>query len=332
MKPFYKTDYNTIYLGNCEDVLKELPMDSVNCVITSPPYFQLRNYENNDNQIGLEETPKQYVDSLMKVFRQVKRVLKPNGIFFLNLGDTYSGGNRGYCSEGKWNHGAEKQKGNKGSKGLKPIDPKVVGVPQKSLMGIPWRVAFALMDDEWILRNDIIWNKRSVMPESVKDRFTRNHEYLFMFTKEPKYFFDQDAVKEVGSIKAGTKAAKGSNKRSSTEKVNSRPPEYKTYSGTRNKRTVWTLGPEPYSEAHFATFPTKLVEPCILSGCPEDGVVLDPFMGSGTTLLTANRLMRKSIGIELNTDYIELAKKRLLSEPNPEDIIKREQKLKKFFK
>ena len=260
-----------IYQGNCIEVLKDMPDESIDCVVTSPPYWGLRNYQ-EEEQLGLEETPEEFVANLVKVFSEVKRVLKKEGTVWLNLGDTYY---------------------------------------NKSLAGIPFRVAFALQSDGWYLRQDIIWHKPNPMPESVQDRCTKAHEYIFLLTKSPKYFYDIDAIKEKGTIPKGTLAAKGSDNRFKKEKVNSRPPEYKEYDGMRNKRSVWRITTKPYKEAHFATYPIELPTYCIKAGCPQGGIVLDPFFGSGTTGLAAQEQSKHWVGIELNEEYIEIAHRRL---------------------
>ena len=290
-----------ILQGNCLEVLKYLPEQSVNTCITSPPYWGLRNYQ-EEEQLGLEDTPEEFVESLVKVFREVKRVLRDDGTVWLNLGDSYSSGGRTTTTNqtlrGDKDYGVTRPKP---SKGIKP----------KDLVGIPWRVAFALQADGWYLRQDIIWHKPNPMPESVRDRCTKAHEYIFLLSKNVKYYFDNESIKEDGVIKAGTKGAKGSQERQNQKGVNARPPEYKIYDGKRKKRSVWTVTTKPFKGAHFATFPPDLIEPCVLAGCPEGGTVLDPFGGAGTTGLVAEQNNRDSILIELNPDYIEIAKERL---------------------
>ena len=285
------------------DGLAQLPDESVDCVITSPPYWGLRDY-GVEGQLGIEKTPEEYVGNLVKVFREVRRVLKKEGTVWLNLGDSYAGtGSKGDYKDPKYAEGRNGQK--------VALNNKIVGLKPKDLVGIPWRVAFALQADGWWLRQDIIWHKPNPMPESVTDRCTKAHEYIFLLTKSKKYYFDNEAIKEDGVIKKGTKGAKGSVKRSNEPKVNSRPPEYKIYDGMRNKRSVWTITTKPYKGAHFATFPPDLVEPMVKAGCPKEGVVLDIFAGSGTTLQVAKSLGRSAIGIELNPDYIPLIKERV---------------------
>ena len=238
--------------GDVREVLKTLDDESVQCVVTSPPYWGLRDY-GVDDQLGLEPTPEEYVENMVSVFQEVKRVLRKDGTVWLNLGDSYSSGGRETTTNqtlrGGKDYGVTRPKPNKS---IKP----------KDLIGIPWRVAFALQEDGWYLRSDIIWNKPNPMPESVTDRPTKSHEYIFLLTKSAKYYYDHEAIKEKGEYPAGTKAAKGSAKRYSTDLVNSRPPEYKIYDGTRNKRSVWKITTKPYKEAHFATFPEELPELC----------------------------------------------------------------------
>lgn len=294
-----------IYEGDCRQILSDLAEQSINCCVTSPPYFGLRDYGNND-QIGLEQTPDEFVEAIVGVFREVKRVLRDDGTVWLNLGDSYVGtGHKGDYTD-------PKHKGRNGQKIA--VNNKVKGFKSKDLIGIPWRVAFALQADGWYLRQDIIWSKPNPMPESVKDRCTKAHEYIFLLSKSPKYYFDNEAIKEDGVIKAGTKGAKGSKERQNQKGVNARPPVYKIYDGKKNKRSVWTVTTKPFKGAHFATFPKDLIEPCVLAGCPEGGTVLDPFSGSGTTGIVADRLGRNAILTELNPDYIDIAKNRIESD------------------
>lgn len=260
-------------------------------------------------EIGLEDTPEAFVQRLVEGFREVRRVLRDDGTVWLNLGDSYAA-NRPYqvpSTKGGAKHGPAQGVNGSGAKvpeGLKP----------KDLIGIPWRVAFALQADGWYLRQDIIWHKPNPMPESVKDRCTKAHEYIFLLSKKPKYYFDSEAMKEDGVVPAGTKAAKGSAERAAQKGVNSRPPEYKVYDGKRNRRSVWTVTTKPFKGAHFAVFPPDLIEPCVLAGCPEGGTVLDPFTGSGTTGVVAVRHGRNFVGCELNPDYAAMARERIAAE------------------
>jgi len=299
-----------IHQGDCLEVLKTLPDSSVHCCVTSPPYFGLRDY-GVEGQIGLEASPEAFVSRLVEVFREVRRVLRKDGTLWLNLGDTYNGLKVGSTQE---NVGAKRHNTSTFRKELdKSIKPK-------DLIGIPWRVAFALQSDGWYLRQDIIWAKPNPMPESVKDRCTKAHEYLFLLSKSERYYFDAEAIKEPASETSGyaKQRAKGVNtwKYNDTDeriKQTGQRIESSTLGtpGTRNRRSVWTVSTRPYKGAHFATFPPKLIEPCILAGCPAGGVVLDPFFGAGTTGMVAMQHGRGYVGIELNPEYVELAKARI---------------------
>lgn len=290
-----------IIQGNCLDVLQTLSDCSVDCCVTSPPYYGLRDY-GVDGQIGLEESPDEYIQKLVEVFREVKRVLKDDGTLWLNIGDSYAG-NCSRTSTGRAGLGKERE----------GIFARGGGKP-KDLIGIPWMLAFALRADGWYLRQDIIWAKPNPMPESVKDRCTKSHEYLFLLSKNQKYYFDSEAIAEEAVSNIGeTKIRFGGSKYGDNEDI-----KYSIYSGnewkpteTRNKRDVWMIPVQPTKEAHFATYPEKLVEPCILAGSRSGGVVLDPFFGSGTTGRVAMKHGRGYIGIELNPEYIEIEKKRL---------------------
>lgn len=302
---------NKILLGDCLDTLKTLPDQSVHCCVTSPPYFGLRDY-GHDGQIGLEQTPEEYIAKLVEVFREVRRVLRDDGNFWLNLGDSYN-------AAGRSGHGTRqgaKQGTNRASaNGSDHTRPTVANLKPKDLIGIPWMAAFALRADGWYLRQDIIWHKRSPMPESVTDRCTKAHEYVFLFAKSEKYYYDHEAVKEpsVDYLKSGPR------ERNISKGL--RPDEMKALGGgqlptseSRNRRSVWSIASQPYSGAHFATFPEALITPCILAGCPADGVVLDPFMGAGTTALVAVKNGRRYLGCELNPEYIKIAEKRIQKE------------------
>lgn len=301
-------DLDIIHNENCLVTLGNLPSNSVGCIVTSPPYWGLRDYE-NDEQIGLEVDPKLYVDKLSNIFNESKRVLKETGTFWLNLGDSYA-------AKSSSSHGYRDGRKNRSFR-------RSAGVPDsyvsKSLMGMPWRVAFALMDGGWILRNDIIWHKSNPMPESVKDRFTRSHEYLFFFTKSKKYYFDQDSVRQPhicvdDKRNDGTRhdyAETSKNLDAKDRGLRIRPTFVEFHPLGKNRRDVWTIGVGRYEGAHFAVYPEKLIEPCIMAGCPAGGVVYDPFMGSGTTAAVAKRLKRHFIGSEINQEYISLALQRL---------------------
>ncbi len=291
--------------ADCRDALRDMPDKSVNCIVTSPPYFGLRDY-GNAAQIGLEQTPDAFVAELVSVFREARRVLRDDGTLWLNLGDSYaSSGKIGGSGDSIGSDGYTRN--NREERGCSPKG----GLSAKQLIGIPWRVAFALQADGWYLRQDIIWHKPNPMPESVKDRCTKAHEYIFLFSKSPKYYFDSGSIREDGVYPAGTKGAKGSADRIAQKGVNSRPAEYKIYDGMRTKRSVWTVTTKPFSGTHFATFPPDLIEPCILAGCPVGGTVLDPFGGAGTTCMVADRHGRNAVLIELNPDYAEMARKRI---------------------
>jgi DNA modification methylase len=266
----------TLLTGDCRQVLLTLPEQSVQTVVTSPPYFGLRRYDVDGDQIGDEPTPAAYVAALVDVFRAVRRVLRDDGTCWVNLGDSYAGNGTG----GLTPIGATGQRKGRGNDGLQSVVGRVHGIPEKNLIGIPWRVAFALQDDGWILRSDIIWAKPNPMPESVRDRPTRSHEYLFLFSKQPRYYYDADAIREPGSANShggGTahndrypKAVHGANAHNGL--MNAKPAG----DAGRNRRTVWTIATRPYSGAHFAVFPEQLIEPCILAGsankaCPHCG-------------------------------------------------------------
>lgn len=334
--------------GDSLTVLRTMESESVNCVVTSPPYYGLRDY-GVDGQIGLEETPEEYIQRLVDVFHEVKRVLKKDGTLWLNIGDSYAGSGKGAAM---YPENAQKymQRTNKGSVGQAAIcSVKTVrgAVKPKDLIGIPWMLAFALRADGWYLRNDIIWAKPNPMPESVIDRCTKSHEYIFMLSKSDKYYYDHKAIQEQANPKyierynyefnTGAKESLGGgrpngasntkgmkqlhyknlqDKGQTTNTMHERSAEGlpdKQYI-VRNKRDVWTVPVHPVREAHFATFPKKLIEPCILAGCPKGGVVLDLFAGSGTTAIVAEMNDRNSIGIELNPEYIKIAESRVRGE------------------
>ena len=261
-----------ILQGDVRKQLKNLPDNSIQCVVTSPPYWGVRDY-GTENQIGSEPVLQDYVDTLVDVFSEVRRILTPDGIFWLNIGNTYTSGGR------KWRQEDSKNKG----RGMSYRPPTPEGLKKKDLIGVAWMVAMACQKDGWYLRSDIIWNKPNCQPESVRDRVTNSHEYLFMFTKSEKYYFDQQSIKEPRADGKGLK----------------------------NRRSVWTINTRPFSGAHFAVFPPDLVEPCILSGSKEGDIVLDPFFGAGTTGLVALEHSRKCVGIELSEGYVALAKERI---------------------
>lgn len=321
------------------DFQASLPDGSVQCVVTSPPYYGLRDY-GNDNQIGLEPTPQEYVAEMVKVFRGIKRVLKDDGTVWLNIGDSYSSGGKRQTGRNDANRDTPGGRGGSFRGGSVLTTGILDGGKPKDLLGIPWRVAFALQDDGWYLRQDIIWSKPNPMPESVKDRCTKSHEYLFLLTKSQNYYYDAAAIAEPvalstvarlsqpnleyqqgsdrvpgktnGAMKAVAPRFGGSKYGDDDSELN------RTKSGNdyvltekRNRRSVWNVATQPYKGAHFAVMPLALVEPCVLAGSRPGDIVLDPFMGSGTVLEVATRLGRKSVGFEINDDYIELALDRL---------------------
>jgi DNA modification methylase len=373
--------------GDCRELLQALPDACVHCVVTSPPYFGLRDY-GVDGQIGLEDTPDAFVAELVAVFREVRRVLRDDGTLWLNLGDSYAGswGAQGHriteSDDPSWHSSQIKNHPKRASKTGSIKQP---GIKAKDLIGIPWRVAFALQADGWYLRQDIVWSKPNPMPESVTDRCTKAHEYLFLLTKSPRYHFDAAAIAEPVAeasiarlsqdVEAQNGSARVSGKTNGTMKAVGRPQArraaelarekgltqahidairssgiadvgkalvttagagrntdevkrlaaeakealggyYREFlmGGTRNKRSVWTVATMPFKEAHFATFPPELVEPCILAGCPAGGTVLDPFGGAGTTGLVADRLQRNAILLELNPDYAAMAERRIVGD------------------
>lgn len=297
-----------IMVGDCVDSLKKLPDGMFQTCITSPPYFGLRDY-GNDGQIGLEETPEDFVNALVKVFREVKRVLSDDGVLWVNLGDSY------YNYRPGKGQALVKQSVSNTNQDLPETcarrGNKLAGLKEKDLIGIPWRVAFALQADGWYLRQDIIWSKPNPMPESVRDRCTKSHEYIFMLTKNKKYYFDNEAIKEPTVTKDTIKRDR------ETTKLNNVPGRtrmgglVKNDYDMKNKRSVWTVTTKPYKGSHFATFPIDLIEPCILSSSKKGQWVLDPFLGSGTTAVAAERHGRMWMGCELNPDYAKLATDRI---------------------
>lgn len=293
-----------ILQGNCLDKLKELPDQSINTCITSPPYWGLRDY-GEEKQLGMEDTPEEFVNNLVEVFREVKRVLRDDGTVWLNLGDTYSAT--------RWSNTPSTTGISQSHSDI--VLQKKTKLPDKNLVGIPWRVAFALQQDGWYLRQDIIWHKPNPMPESVKDRCTKAHEYIFLLSKSPKYYFDNEAIKEDSKYHGKDKRSDKGNIRYEGKRTSNKDSKaqqsFVTINPKRNKRSVWTVTTKPFKGAHFATFPMDLIEPCVLAGCPENGTVLDPFGGSGTTGIVASNHNRKAVLIELNAEYIEIAKQRI---------------------
>lgn len=365
-----------ILLGDCRETLRSLPDQSVHCVVTSPPYFGLRDY-GHDGQIGLEPTPDEFVAAMVEVFREVRRVLRDDGTLWLNLGDSYFSTTKGTGGKNSSTLNAKRdENGTVIGKSIVTYDPIRIspgetGLKPKDLIGIPWRVAFALQEDGWYLRQDIIWSKPNPMPESVRDRCTKAHEYLFLLSKSARYHFDAEAIAEPlgaasvarlsqnvegqrgsdrvpgktnGAMKAvGGRRAAGNKTHKGQTAYEEGEERFRTKAGlvsfaererakveagdlfgTRNKRTVWTVSTKPFKDAHFATYPPDLIEPCIMAGCPEGGVVLDPFFGAGTTGLVAERLGRQWIGCELNPDYADIAARRITAdrEMSPKAVLR----------
>ncbi len=304
---------NECFIGDCREGLRAFVAagHKVQTCVTSPPYWGLRDY-GDPGQIGLERTPQRYIARLRSVFRLVREVLADDGVLWLNLGDCYQSGDRGgYRTDAHRWEKSELQRGNRGNATtIRPNRLPQKGIKDKDLVGIPWSVAFMLRADGWYLRQDIIWSKPACMPESVRDRCTKSHEYLFLLTKSKRYYYDADAIKEPADPAAG---------RDTTTARRQVPPGHSADTGfvngrrfeTRNKRSVWTVSNAPYPDAHFATFPPKLIEPCILAGSRPGDIVLDPFMGSGTTAQVAEHLGRQWIGCEINPDYLPLQQQRL---------------------
>lgn len=343
--------------GDALEQLKTLPDNSINCCITSPPYYGLRDYGTGewvggdpnckhgktwrrqtfhqdyknskedihedimykkvcpicgavrvDKQIGIEETPEEYIKNLVNVFHEVKRVLTDDGTLWVNIGDSYNSGPTGSVH-------SDKQKTNEGSLAMTYTKNLVKTCKPKDLIGIPWMLAFALREDGWYLRQDIIWAKPNPMPESVTDRCTKSHEYIFLFSKSPKYYFNSDAIREPAVTNSKHNKHIPDYTNSKCESFDYETDDVmKNFNGTRNKRDVWSIPVAVNPEAHFAVFPKSLIEPCILAGCPEGGVVLDPFFGSGTTGVVAVSLGRDYAGVELNPKYVDIAQRRINEE------------------
>jgi DNA modification methylase len=292
-----------ILTGDCRDTLKQLPDQSVQTCITSPPYFGLRDY-GHDGQIGLEDNPQDFVDQLVSVFREVKRVLRDDGTLWLNLGDTYA---QNQSAGGRVTKYSPKQNT---SKGTYSTEVKCLsGYKVKDLIGIPWMVAFALRADGWYLRQDIIWHKPNPMPESATDRCTKSHEYIFLMTKSANYYFDHERIKEKATSEGKFNGSKGAKSGANGDRNDSGRGGIEG-DGTRNKRDVWSVNVQPYKGSHFATFPEELIQPCILAGSKSGDIVLDPFGGSGTTGKVALDYGRKAILCELNPEYVEIINER----------------------
>jgi len=318
MTPYYADDSVMLYYGDALAVAKKLSAGVADCIVTSPPYFGLRNY-GVEGQYGLESSPAEYVERLRVLFAELRRALAVDGTLWLNIGDSYAG-------TGYGNHDINGQKW-KAEVGLdrRPTRQQQLkkaclaeGIGPKNLLGIPWRVAFALQDDGWTLRNAIIWNKPNAMPESVTDRLSGRYEHVFLFAKSRRYWFDLDAIREQGGGWDGKtweerKAAGAALAR----KLNPDAPGYSRFATPakgRNPGDVWTIHTQPFAAAHFAVMPVKLAQRCILAGCKPGGTVLDPFSGSGTTGLAAQRIGRRYVGIDLNAEYLDLSLKTRLAQ------------------
>lgn len=291
-----------IIQGDCLSVLKTMESSTVNCCVTSPPYYGLRDYGVAD-QIGLEVTPEAYIANLVEAFRECKRILRDDGTLWVNIGDSYAGNMSRASNNGRAGFGTTREGiFNRGGDGIKP----------KDLIGIPWMLAFALRADGWYLRQDIIWAKPNPMPESVSDRCTKSHEYIFLLSKSSRYYFNSESIKEKASPDTSVRDrdnTKLNNCPGRTKMGGLKVNDYEF----RNKRSVWTIATQPCKESHFATFPKELIRPCIKAGCPVDGIVIDPFLGSGTTACVCIEENRKYLGIELNPEYIKIAQKRINS-------------------
>ena len=298
-----KQKINHCSFGDCRESMRKMISDGVRVqmCVTSPPYYGLRDYGHSD-QLGLEETPEQYIANMVDVFRLVKELLADDGVLWVNIGDSYCGGGKG-CN-------TPKQMTNRSTRNM-PVSTVPVGMKPKDLIGIPWMLAFALRADGWYLRQDIIWHKPNPMPESVTDRCTKSHEYIFLLSKSQKYYFDSAAIAEPTTTQDNT------NRDRDSTRLNNTPGRTKMGGlktndyETRNKRSVWTVNTKPYSGAHFAVFPEELIVPCILAGSRVGDTVLDPFFGSGTTGQVSQALRRNWIGCELNTEYEQLQNMRL---------------------
>lgn len=341
-----KMELNKIHTGDAKEVLKTFHDKSVHCIVTSPPYYGLRNY-GMDGQSGIEKTPEDYIQNMVEVFGEAKRVLKDDGTLWLNIGDSYASGPRDRtplqaCANSTISGAMSTQ-----MQSLNQINKITGDLKAKDLIGIPWMLAFALRADGWYLRQDIIWHKPNPMPESVTDRCTKSHEYIFLLSKSVKYYYDYEsiktemsdttvkrllqnvefqngsdrvpfktngAMKAVGNLRKGYKHRGPGDKKLSGHTGNLDMDGNIIGGGLANKRSVWTVNTMPYNEAHFATFPQRLIKDMIKAGCPEGAIVLDPFMGAGTTAMVARKLNRNFIGIELNPAYVKIAETRLQKE------------------
>jgi DNA modification methylase len=310
-------ELNKIICGDALLSLKSLPSQSVNCIVTSPPYYCLRDY-GVAGQIGLENAPEKYIENLTKIFAECYRVLKNDGTLWVVIGDSYAGSGRGWSGKNDLYSRKIQPKASFATEFSKPQKPK--GYKSKDLIGIPWQLAFSLRENGWYLRQDIIWHKPNPMPESVTDRCTKAHEYIFLFSKSAKYYFNHAAMLEPANYDNRNKLARPPSKKYQKDStglafqgLQKGGYRWQSVGGqfVRNRRDVWNVPTRAFKGAHFATFPPDLIKPCISAGCPENGVVLDCFMGAGTTALVARELGRNFVGIELNEEYVRLAEERL---------------------
>ena len=308
---------DTILYGDCRETLKNLTNSSIQMCVTSPPYYGLRDYGGEKNQIGQEQTPEDFIDELVKVFSIVRDKLKDDGTLWLNIGDSY------YNYRPSKGKSYPKQTVSKTKQDLPDYSSKrnnkLSNLKEKDLIGIPWMLAFALRADGWYLRQDIIWHKPNPMPESVKDRCTKSHEYIFLLSKNKKYYYDNEAIKEPVKQDWGTRNRANGKYHNSGSGLQPHSGLTKSYT-TKNKRSVWSITNKPYKHAHFATFPPDLIVPPILAGSKKGDIILDPFMGSGTTGMVAKQHGRYFVGCELHDDYSELIRQRMPVEISSQDI------------
>ena len=305
---------NTIKIGDCRETMRQWHSEGkkVQMCVTSPPYFGLRDY-GVDGQLGLEQTPEEYVSTMVDVFRCVKHLLVDDGVLWLNIGDSYAGSGKGRNADGTHQEGG-KQGTNKGTVTGSLNKTKSPNCKPKDLIGIPWMLAFALRADGWYLRQDIIWHKPNAMPESVKDRCTKSHEYLFLLSKNQKYYFDAEAIKEPAKWERWGNQTEKKKHTGTAGHLGNKTLEELPIRDTKNRRSVWSIPTKPYKGAHFATFPPTLIEPCILAGSKPGDIILDPFMGSGTTAMVAQQQDRNYLGCELNSEYEHLWNERLIGD------------------
>lgn len=298
MSLYYQDEFVTLHHGDSLEVARTLESGSVNCIVTSPPYYGLRDY-GSDGQYGLEDSPAGYVETMRTLFAELRRALADDGTLWLNIGDSYSGGSRkGYADTGK-------------AAGRIGPDRPSSGLPGKNLLGIPWRVAFALQDDGWILRNAIVWNKPNAMPESVTDRLSSRYEPMFLFSKSQRYHFDLDPIREaqadVSIARAGRNRFSVDQSQQGVGSPNTFDPTSSIHPSGKNPGDVWNINTQPFPGAHFAVFPQELARRAIVAGCKPGGTVLDPFSGSGTTGLVAQNNGRRYVGIDISADYLKLS-------------------------